>query len=94
MERVETLIVGGGQAGLAMSYYLKQLGREHLVLERAKVAERWQTQRWDSLMFQFPNWSIRLPGYGYSGNDPDGFSHKDVVLRFIEDYAARIRVSR
>ena len=91
MDRVETLVIGGGQAGLAMSYYLKQLGREHLVLERANVAERWRTQRWDSLMFQFPNWSITLPGHAYSGNDPDGFSHKDVVLHFIEDYATLIR---
>lgn len=91
MERVETLIIGGGQAGLVMSYHLKQLGREHLVLERARVAERWRTQRWDSLMFQFPNWSIALPDHAYSGNDPDGFSHKDAVLRFIEEYAARIQ---
>ena len=91
MERVETLVIGGGQAGLAMSYHLKQLGREHLVLERARVADRWRTQRWDSLMFQFPNWSIALPGHAYSGNDPDGFSHKDAVLHFIEDYAARIQ---
>ena len=63
MERVETVIIGGGQAGLAMSYCLNELGREHLVLERARVAESWRTQRWDSLMFQFPNWSIELPGY-------------------------------
>jgi putative flavoprotein involved in K+ transport len=91
VERIETLIIGGGQAGLAMSHHLTQRGREHLVLERASVAERWRTQRWDSLMFQFPNWSIELPGYAYSGNDPDGFSHKDAVLGFIEDYAAHTR---
>src|SRR2546425_545416 len=74
MERVETVVVGGGQAGLAISYRLKELRQEHLVLERARVAENWRTQRWDSLMFQFPNWSIELPGYAYTGDDPDGFA--------------------
>ena len=90
-ERVETVIVGGGQAGLAMSYHLSQRGREHLVLERARIAERWRTQRWDSLMFQFPNWSIALPGCSYSGSNPDGFSHKNEVLAFIENYAGWIK---
>jgi putative flavoprotein involved in K+ transport len=61
-ERTETVIIGGGQAGLAMSYYLGQLGREHIILERGRVAERWRTERWDSLAFQFPHWMIRLPG--------------------------------
>lgn len=90
-ESIETAIVGGGQAGLAMSYYLSQCGREHIVLERARVAERWRTQRWDSLMFQFPNWSIELPGRSYTGPDPDGFSHKSELLAFIEDYAAWVK---
>jgi putative flavoprotein involved in K+ transport len=89
-ERVDTVVVGAGQAGLAMSYHLGRLGREHIVLERARVAERWRTQRWDSLMFQFPNWSLELPGRAYAGNDPDGFSHKSDVLAFIEDYAVSI----
>ncbi len=91
MEQIETVIVGGGQAGLAMSYYLGQFGREHVILERARVAERWRTQRWDSLMFQFPNWSIELPGCPYTGSDPKGFSHKDEVLKFVEDYCASIK---
>lgn len=73
MEFVETVIVGGGQAGLAMSYCLKQHGREHVILERARVAENWHSQRWDSLMFQFPNWSIELPGSNMSGATPTGF---------------------
>ena len=91
MERVETIIIGGGQAGLAMSYYLTELRQEHLILERARVAENWRTQRWDSLMFQFPNWTVELPGYAYSGDDQNGFWRKDAVLRFIEEYSARIR---
>ena len=90
MEKVETVIVGGGQAGLAMSYHLAQRGREHLVLERARVAERWRSERWDSLCFQFPNWSLALPGQVYAGDEPDAFAHKDEVVHFIERYAARI----
>ena len=90
MERVETVIIGGGQAGLVMSYHLHRLGREHVIVERARVAERWRTQRWDSLMFQFPNWSINLPGQSYAGDDPDGFSHKDQIVKFLEDYCESI----
>ena len=90
MERIETIVIGGGQAGLAMSRHLADLRREHVILERARVAESWRTQRWDSLMFQFPNWSIALPSHAYAGDDADGFSHKDEILRFIEDYALRI----
>jgi putative flavoprotein involved in K+ transport len=86
MEQVETAVIGAGQAGLVMSYHLRRLGREHIVLERARVAERWRTQRWDSLMFQFPNWTIALPGHSYAHDDPDGFSHKDLIVRYLEDY--------
>jgi putative flavoprotein involved in K+ transport len=73
-----------------MSCHLARLGREHVVLERARVAERWRTERWDSLAFQFPNWMMRLPGYAYEGNDPEGFMHRNGVVRFISDYAKRI----
>lgn len=85
-----TVIIGAGQAGLAMSYHLRRLGVEHVILERARVAERWRTQHWDSLMFQFPNWSIELPGRRYTGTDPDGFSHKDQIVKFLEDYCESI----
>ena len=77
-EHVETVIVGGGQAGLAMSYHLSQLGREHIILERGRVAEWWRSERWDSLTFQFPNWNIALPGYAYDGDEPDGFMPRDM----------------
>jgi len=89
-ERVETVIIGGGQAGLSMSYHLGQLGREHIVLERGRIAERWRSERWDSLTFQFPNWMMRLPGYACEGNEPDAFMPRDGVVRFIEEYARRI----
>jgi putative flavoprotein involved in K+ transport len=75
---------------LAMSYHLGQLGRDHVVLERGRLAERWRSERWDSLAFQFPNWTIALPGHRYAGGDPDGFMLRDGVVRFIEDYARRI----
>jgi putative flavoprotein involved in K+ transport len=90
-ERHDTVIIGGGQAGLAMSAVLQQRGREHVVLERRRVGERWRTERWDSLRFQFPNWSLQLPGYTYTGDDPDGFAHYSEILRVIEDYSASIR---
>ena len=73
-ERHATIVIGGGQAGLAMSYHLQRIGREHLILERARIAARWHDERWDSLRFQFPNWSLQLPSQPYEGDDPHRFS--------------------
>ena len=73
-----------------MSYYLGRLGREHVVIERGRVAERWRSERWDSLAFQFPNWTLRLPGHVYEGDRPDGFMGRDGVVSFLEEYARRI----
>ncbi len=87
VEQVETVIIGGGHAGLTMSYYLRQLGREHLILERGRVAERWRSERWDSFCFQFPNWTIELPGYKYQCDDPDAFAPGSEVVRFLDGYA-------
>lgn len=89
-EQIETVIVGGGQAGLAMSYYLSQLGREHVILERQRTAERWRSERWDSLTFQSPNWNIQLPGFAFQAADPNAFASRNEVLQFIESYAAFI----
>jgi putative flavoprotein involved in K+ transport len=88
VERVQTLVIGGGQAGLVMSHRLKQRGVAHLVLERQRIAERWRSERWDGLKFQFPNWSVRLPDFSYPHGDPDGFSTCREILDFITDYAA------
>ena len=89
-ELIETIIVGGGQSGLAMSYWLRQLGREHLILERGRIADRWQSQRWDSLCLLTPNWTMSLPAYEYDGTDPDGFMGKDEVFQILGAYAERI----
>ena len=91
-ERHDTVIIGGGQSGLAMSAVLTRHGREHVVLERQRIGERWRTERWDSLHFQFPNWTLELPEYTYSGDDPDGFAHFGEILRLIEDYGVSTQV--
>jgi len=88
IERVETLVIGGGQAGLTMSHRLRQHGLSHLVLERGRIAERWRSERWDGLRFQFPNWSVRLPDFAFPHTDADGFATADQIVDFIAAYAA------
>jgi putative flavoprotein involved in K+ transport len=88
IERVETLIVGGGQAGLTMSHMLRRRGRPHLVLERHRIAERWRSERWNGLRFQFPNWSVRLPDFPFVHGDPDGFATSGEIVDYIAAYAA------
>src|SRR6516165_6945010 len=81
--QIDTVIVGGGQAGLAMSYYLKQKGREHVVLERAPaVANAWRNERWDSFTLVTPNFQVRMPGAEYHGNDPYGFMSLAEVIKY------------
>jgi len=86
-QHVEVIIVGGGQAGLAMSYYLTLQGRQHLVLEQGQVGESWRSKRWDSLHLVGPNWELQLPGFFYQGDDPDGFLHHDGYVAYLEAYA-------
>ena len=88
IERVQTLVVGGGQAGLAMSHMLTKRGCPHLVLERSRIAERWRTERWDGLRFQFPNWSVQLPDFPFPHTDPNGFATSSEIVEFISAYAA------
>lgn len=85
---IDTVIIGGGQAGLAMSRCLTDAGVEHVVLERGRVGERWRSERWDSLHLLTPRWLTRLPGWSYTGPDPDGFMDREEVIRFLEGYAA------
>ena len=90
VERHDTVIIGGGQAGLAMSYFLSEQRREHVIVERRRLAERWRSERWDSLYFQFPNWSLQMPGHHYEGDTPDAFAHYSEVIRYLEVYANAI----
>ena len=87
-ESVEVAVIGAGQAGLALSYELTHAGIEHLVLERARVGESWR-QRWDSFCLVTPNWSMRLPGGHYDGDDPDGFMPRDEIVDHFVRYAQR-----
>ena len=87
IEHIDTLVIGGGQAGLVMSYRLKQRGILHLVLERARIAERWRSERWDGLKFQFPNWSVRLPDFAFPHSDPDAFATSGEIVEFIDAFA-------
>ena len=73
-----------------MSYHLSQRGREHVLIERDRLGGRWHSERWDLLHYQFPNWSLRLPGHSYSGDDPEGFCHYSKVIEFLDDYARKI----
>ena len=87
MHRTSTIIIGGGQAGLAASRCLTDRSIDHVVLERGRVAERWRTERWDSLRLLTPNWQSRLPGWTYQGSDPDGYMSMPEVVEYLERYS-------
>ena len=89
-EKVETLVVGGGQAGIAMSEHLSNCGIPHLVLERHRIAERWRSERWDSLVANGPAWHDRFPGMEFSDVDPDAFAPKEKVADYFVAYAKMI----
>lgn len=84
------IVIGGGQAGLAMSHELRQHGIDHVVLEKNTIAHAWKTQRWDSFCLVTPNWQCKLPGFSYPGDDPDGFMLRDEIVDYVEAYARRI----
>lgn len=90
VEIIDTLVVGAGQAGIAMSEHLKNQGVPHLVLERDRVAERWRTGRWDSLVANGPAWHDRFPSQEFSDFDPDGFPDKERVADYFVEYAQMI----
>lgn len=87
-EHVGTLIIGAGQAGLAVSHELTRSGVEHVVLDRGRIGQSWR-DRWDSFCLVTPNWSVQLPGGAYDEDDPDGFMPRDEIVAFLEQYAAR-----
>jgi len=80
------IVVGGGQAGLSVSYYLKQAGIDHLVLEKNTITHTWRTQRWDAFCLVTPNWQCALPGYPYAGDDPHGFMKKDEIIEYLDGF--------
>jgi putative flavoprotein involved in K+ transport len=88
MTAIDTVVIGAGHAGLAVSRLLTEAGRDHVVLDRGEVAERWRTERWDSLHLLTPNWMTRLPGHRYTGPDTEGFMPVASFIRYLEQYAA------
>ncbi len=90
VEKVEALVVGGGQAGVAMSEHLTRCGISHLVLERGRIAERWRSERWDSLVANGPAWHDRFPGLEFPGAHPDAFVGKEAVADYFVTYAQQI----
>lgn len=89
-EGVDVLVVGGGQAGLAMSEHLSACDVPHLILERDRIAERWRSERWDSLVANGPAWHDRFPSLEFSELDPDEFASKDQVADYFVTYAEKI----
>jgi putative flavoprotein involved in K+ transport len=89
-QEIEVLVVGGGQAGLAMSEHLSDCGVPHLVLERHRIAERWRSERWDSLVANGPAWHDRFPGLEFFDVDPDAFASKEQVADYFVAYAEKI----
>jgi putative flavoprotein involved in K+ transport len=87
-ERLNTAVIGGGQAGLSISYYLTQQGREHVVLEKDRPGEAWRSKKWDSFSLVTPNRQMELPDFPYTGDDPEGFMTRDEVVQYIDDFIA------
>ncbi|WP_035692489.1 MSMEG_0569 family flavin-dependent oxidoreductase [Azospirillum halopraeferens] len=83
------VIVGGGQAGLSVSYHLKALGIDHVIFEKNRIGHSWREDRWDSFCLVTPNWQCRLPDFPYAGPDPKGFMLKDEIVAYIEAFARR-----
>jgi putative flavoprotein involved in K+ transport len=90
VEKIEVLVVGGGQAGVAMSEHLGKSGLRHVVLERHRIAERWRTERWDGLVANGPAWHDRFPGMTYPGTEPEAFPGKESVAEYFAAYANKI----
>jgi len=84
------VIVGGGQAGLSLSHYLKQRSIDHVVFEKHSAMHAWRTQRWDNFCLVTPNWQCRLPGHEYNGDAPNGFMRKDEILRYLDEFKAKV----
>jgi putative flavoprotein involved in K+ transport len=84
------IVVGGGQAGLSVSYFLKQAGVDHMVVEKKTVTHTWRSQRWDAFCLVTPNWQCDLPGHPYIGPDPHGFMKKDEIVEYLDGFIEKV----
>jgi putative flavoprotein involved in K+ transport len=91
-EHHEVIVVGAGQAGLSVSFCLKQRGIDHILLESQRVAHSWRSERWDTFCLVTPNWQCQLPGHPYAGPDPKGFMLKDQIVEYVEEYASKFEL--
>ena len=89
-DRYDVVIVGAGQAGLSMSYYLQQAGIDHVLLEEVSQTHTWRSQRWDAFSLVTPNWQCNLPGFPYAGADPHGFMKKDQIVDYLDGFIAAV----
>ena len=89
IQEIEVVVVGAGQAGVAMSEHLGRKAIPHLVLERDRIAEKWRTGRWDSLVANGPAWHDRFPGMTFADVEPDAFAAKDQVADYLVAYAEK-----
>jgi putative flavoprotein involved in K+ transport len=87
MKYVDTVVIGAGQAGLAISYYLTRADRKHVVLEKDRMGKAWRDERWDSFTLVIPNWTLGMPDMAYDGDDPDGFLSRREVVEYLERFA-------
>lgn len=86
----EVVVVGGGQAGLSVSYHLQKLDIDHIVFEKNRIGHSWRADRWDTFCLVTPNWQCRLPDFPYQGGDPQGFMLKDEIVEYIEAFARKV----
>jgi putative flavoprotein involved in K+ transport len=89
---LDTVIVGAGQAGLGVSYFLQSDGRQHVVFERGRIGESWLSQRWDSFTLNTPNFLNVLPGLAYDGTEPDGFRQRDELVYYFQRYVEHFQL--
>ncbi len=87
----DTIIVGGGQAGLSVSYRLQKLGVDHMIFEKHRVGHSWRNERWDSFCLVTPNWQCQLPDFPYPGTDPKGFMLKDEIVEYVEAFRRKVK---
>jgi putative flavoprotein involved in K+ transport len=88
VERHSVAVIGGGQAGLSISWYLTQSGVDHVVIEKERAGHAWRAERWDSFCLVTPNWQCQLPGFSYAGPDPHGFMLRDEIVEYMDRFVA------